>query len=109
MLFLKNLIPKASEFTSVEVKRILLDLLESFHALREQIPFLGNISQNTIIVQLKQKEITDSILFKNTLKKEDMKVNLLDFRAGLVYTHADMLSKKQWVNSKVDALRANRK
>lgn len=103
------MIPKASEFTSIEVKQILLNLLESFSSLREQIPFLGNISQNSIIVQLKKKEITDSVLFKNTLQKETMKVNLLDFEAGLVYTHADMLSKEQWVNLKVEALRSNRK
>lgn len=91
------------------MKQILLNLLESFSSLREQIPFLGNISQNSIIVQLKKKEITDSVLFKNTLQKETMKVNLLDFEAGLVYTHADMLSKEQWVNLKVEALRSNRK
>ena len=107
MLFLKNLIPKALEFTSVEVKQILVNLLESFHSLRDHVDFLGNISQNTMIVQPKRKNISDSVLFRQTVDQQ--KIDLLDFEAGLVYTHADMVSKKTWFDKKVDALKFNRK
>jgi hypothetical protein len=62
-----------------------------------------------MIVQLKKKELSESQLVKDVVKKNDGKINLLDFEAGLVYTHADMLSKSVWFNNKVDALRNNRK
>jgi hypothetical protein len=60
-----------------------------------------------MIVQPLHQNVSDSILFKRTVDKE--KINIQDFEAGLVYTHADMISKKQWVKNKIDALRFNRK
>ena len=62
-----------------------------------------------MIVQLKTKNMTDSTLFKQNLNKDDVKLNLLDFESGLVYTHADMIKKEQWVNQKIDFLRNNGK
>ena len=106
-MYLKNLIPKSENFSSIEVKHILLDLLESFFYLREKVDFLGNINQNTMIVQIKKKQISDSTVFKQNLNKEDVRLNLLDFESGLVYTHADMISKEKWVNQKNDTLRNN--
>ena len=92
----------------MQVKHMLLCMLESFYALREKLSFMGNISQNSVIAQLKKTDLSESKLVKKSLN-DDSSIDLMGFEAGLVYTHADMLSKSDWFQNKVEALKNNRK
>lgn len=107
VILLKSIVERARAIHSEHVKHLLHSLLQSYLQYKQSLPFMGNISLNTIIVY--PAGIKSSKVMKSSLLDANFVSNLLDYKAKLIFTHVDKISKNEWVQRKVASLRHNHK
>lgn len=99
-LFLKNMFNRINRKRTVHLKHLLQELLSSYRHFRNFLEFHGGINQSSII----PKEVN---IFDTNIEKQTN--SIMNYSFDINYTHAHMLTVKEWLDHNLGRLRKGRK
>lgn len=121
MVFLKNITRLNSQQNIVWLNHLLIGILVSYRNYRKKIGFHGHISHNSIVgiedpsksVYISSRGVkskTNGVINASHSKgKGPSQAELFDYKYKLIYHHGNMLTIKEWLHKRKQAIENNAK